>query len=213
MSMSGAEDIRTDEVGLEAVGQVGAQPAHDECDQCGAPVDRLQRYCVSCGAHRHHVPDPAARYLAQASARARGSALGSRAAARPPRRRLSLGPLTAALAAAVLAGGGVAVGAAIDGGHGSDDAQLLRTLHHLGVASRPAGNATGAGSQTSGSSPTANGSGNAASSSGGSGSAASPSGGAGKPSSSSTAAERLQHATGKSYRKQAQQLPNSVAIP
>ena len=35
---------------------------------------------MSCGAHRHHVPDPAARYLAQASARAR---IGGAAAGRP----------------------------------------------------------------------------------------------------------------------------------
>lgn len=207
MSMSGAEDIRSDDAPLEAVASVAVDPGHDECDQCGAPVDQLQRYCVGCGAHRHHVPDPAARYLAQASARSRGAASGAgrnpRPAARQARRRLSLGPLTAALAAAVLAGGGVAVGAAIDGGHGSNDAQLVRTLHRLGISAQPAGKGSGSHSQTSGSSPTT----------GGSGKATSPGGSSGKAGSSSSAAQRLQHATGKSYRKQAQQLPNSVAIP
>ena len=205
MSMSGAEDIRSDDAPLEAVAPVIAGPGHDECDQCGAPVDRLQRYCVGCGAHRHHVPDPAARYLAQASARSRGTASvgGARPAARRARRRLSLGPVTAALAAAVLAGGGVAVGAAIDGGHGSNDAQLARTLHRLGISAQPGANGSGSHSQTSGSSPTT----------GGSGKATSPAGGSGKAGSSSSAAQRLQHATGKSYRQQAQQLPNSVAIP
>lgn len=204
MSMSGAEDIRSDDAPLEAVAPVAADPGHDECDQCGAPVDRLQRYCVGCGAHRHHVPDPAARYLAQASARSRGTASGGGRNARPgtrqARRRLSLGPLTAALAAAVLAGGGVAVGAAIDGGHGSNDAQLLRTLHRLGISAQPGGNGSGSHSQTSGSSPTSS-------------KSTSPGGGSSKAGSSSSAAQRLQHATGKSYRQQAQQLPNSVAIP
>jgi hypothetical protein len=42
-----------------------------QCEECGAPVDRLQRYCVSCGARRLSVADPAATYLAQARASAR----------------------------------------------------------------------------------------------------------------------------------------------
>ena len=54
---------------------VGPQPAttYQQCDECGAPVDIDQRYCVSCGAHRRNVNDPAARYLSHATARTRTS--------------------------------------------------------------------------------------------------------------------------------------------
>lgn len=185
MNVSEMDDIRTHDVSLGAVAEPDDEPiGHDECGQCGAPVDRLQRYCVSCGAHRHHVPDPAARYLAQASARAR---VGGAAVGRPAgRRRSSLSPLTAVVLAAVLAGGGVAVGVAIDGGSSNNDAQLVRELHRLSAAD-------GRGASSTKTSTTARHSGNAKS--------------------SSSAATRLQHATGKSYIKQAQQLPNSVSIP
>jgi len=173
MNVSEMDDIRTHEVSLDPV--VDEQAGDDECAQCGAPVDRFQRYCVSCGAHRHHVPDPAAHYLAQASARARA---GGAVSGRPPgRRRSPLSPLTAALAAAVLAGGGVAVGAATTSGSATNDAQLVRDLHRL--ESRPITTV----------------------------------GHSGKAKPRTSAAARLQHATGKSYVKQSQQLPNSVAIP
>lgn len=49
------------------------KPAHEQCEQCSAPVDSAQRYCVVCGAHRGHVHDPAARYLSAAAARTRTS--------------------------------------------------------------------------------------------------------------------------------------------
>jgi hypothetical protein len=39
---------------------------YDPCDQCGSPLDQQQRYCVVCGAHRHHPADPVGRYLATA---------------------------------------------------------------------------------------------------------------------------------------------------
>jgi hypothetical protein len=46
---------------------------YQQCDECAAPVDTDQRYCVSCGAHRRNVNDPAARYLSHATARSRTS--------------------------------------------------------------------------------------------------------------------------------------------
>jgi hypothetical protein len=122
--------------------------------------------------------------LAQASARAR---IGGAAVGRPAgRRRSSLSPLTAVLLAAVLAGGGVAVGVAIDGGSSNNDAQLVQELHRLSAAA-------GHGTPSARTSTTIGHSGNAKS--------------------SNSAATRLQHATGKSYIKQAQQLPNSVTVP
>jgi hypothetical protein len=44
---------------------------YELCDQCGAPVDKAQRYCVVCGARRRHVRDPAARHLSGAASKAR----------------------------------------------------------------------------------------------------------------------------------------------
>jgi hypothetical protein len=187
MNVSEMDDIRTHDVSLEAVIAPDDEPlSHDDCEQCGAPVDRLQRYCVSCGAHRHHVPDPAARYLAQASARARVGASARRPAAR---RRSSVSPLTAVLVAAVLAGGGVAVGAAIDGGSTNNNAQVIRALHRLEAGQSAVG--AGLGSHR----------------------AAGADSHSGKTKQSASAVKRLQHATGSSYVKQARQLSNSVSIP
>jgi hypothetical protein len=37
------------------------------CEQCQAPVDRDQRYCVRCGARQSHAPNPATSYFASAA--------------------------------------------------------------------------------------------------------------------------------------------------
>jgi len=51
-------------------------PAHqgvtfDVCDQCQAPLETRQRYCVACGARRLNGDDPAARYFTEITRRAR----------------------------------------------------------------------------------------------------------------------------------------------
>jgi hypothetical protein len=182
MNVSETEDTAVGAARFEPTAVLGpAELEHEECEQCRAPVERLQRYCVNCGAHRRHVPDPAARYLAQASARARaaGSAAGQARSV-----RTSIRPVTAALLAAIIAGGGVAVGAAVNGGSSSgDNAQLIREIDRL-EARHPA-TAGGHSSRTTG---------------------AGDRGG-------ESLTRKLQHATGSNYVKQAQQLPNSVAIP
>ena len=61
-----------------------SHPAYEQCDNCGAPLDAAQRYCVECGAHRRHVRDPAARYLSTATARARKPTGTRRASKRSP---------------------------------------------------------------------------------------------------------------------------------
>jgi hypothetical protein len=79
----------------------------DVCDQCQSPLEPRQRYCVVCGSRRLHGDDPAARYLAEATRRARA---GTPVATAPTARRptslstlaLALIPLAAALG--VLAG-------------------------------------------------------------------------------------------------------------
>ena len=67
----------------------------DACDQCQSPLEPRQRYCVACGSRRLHGDDPAARYLAEATRRARA---GTPVAAAPaPRRATSLGTIALAL--------------------------------------------------------------------------------------------------------------------
>ena len=44
----------------------GSPPPFETCDQCQAPLDARQRYCVICGTHRSGADDPVARYLAAA---------------------------------------------------------------------------------------------------------------------------------------------------
>jgi hypothetical protein len=96
---------------------------YEQCEHCGAPVDQAQRYCVSCGAHRRHVHDPAARYLTAVSASARA---GHRAAGAVGRGRRPLGLAMALLLAVVplAVGLGVLVGRASTSG----DQQLIAAL-------------------------------------------------------------------------------------
>jgi hypothetical protein len=57
------------------------------CEECGAPLDEKQRYCVSCGARRRDKGGPAVQYFASAGKRGRrggtktGGPSGARAAA------------------------------------------------------------------------------------------------------------------------------------
>jgi hypothetical protein len=120
-----------------------AEPAH--CDECGAPVDRNQRYCVNCGAHRRHVPDPASRHFSQATAgtHAAGGAAGSGVRPVAPRRLPSLA-LALVLAVIPVA---VAVGVEVGRSSNNDDSRLIselsRSQAQLAATSR-AGTATAA---------------------------------------------------------------------
>jgi hypothetical protein len=67
----------------------------DVCDQCQSPLEPRQRYCVVCGSRRLHGDDPAARYLSEATRRARAGA--AVAVAPAPRRATSLGTIALAL--------------------------------------------------------------------------------------------------------------------
>jgi hypothetical protein len=88
----------------EAVTQ--PQGNYETCEQCHAPVDVHQRYCVECGAHRRHVYDPAARFLSDATGRSRAAARSARGPAGPKRRGpgLALALVLAAIPVAVAAG-------------------------------------------------------------------------------------------------------------
>jgi hypothetical protein len=104
----------------------GTQPeTYHQCDECGAPVDAVQRYCVVCGAHRRHVNDPAARYLSQATARSRKSnaAAPARRSARASRWR-GLGTALVLAVIPLVAAGGVLIGRSSN----NDDSKLIQEL-------------------------------------------------------------------------------------
>jgi hypothetical protein len=104
----------------------------ERCDQCGAPVDKDQRYCVNCGAHRRHVPDPAAKYLSRVSAHTGGPAGGGRVApggvlvTRRDGAFLGIG-LLGALAIALIPIA-AAVGVAIGRSSNNQDGKLIQAL-------------------------------------------------------------------------------------
>ncbi len=94
----------------------------EPCEECGSPLDAQQRYCVECGARRGNGANPASRYFATMSKRARRPAAG--APKRPPASRAAAVGFFALLPIAVALG--VVVGRSDSGG--SDEAALLRAL-------------------------------------------------------------------------------------
>ena len=107
---------------------VVAAPAaeYETCEQCEAPVDANQRYCVVCGTHRRHVYDPAARFLADATSRSRSASRTTRGpGARSPKRRSPGLGLALALALIPLA---VAAGALVADNGNDSNTKLLAAL-------------------------------------------------------------------------------------
>src|ERR1700677_4409744 len=92
------------------------------CDECGAPVDAEQRYCVVCGAHRRNVNDPATRYLSQASAKSRRSK-GGAATRRSPQFGGSRGVVLALVIALIPAA--AAAGVIAGRSSNNDDSSLI----------------------------------------------------------------------------------------
>jgi hypothetical protein len=105
-------------------GALAEAPAHEACEQCGAPVDTAQRYCVVCGSRRRHAPDPAARFLSASTSRSRSAARGASGAAPP--RRSSPGVGTALMLALIP----IAIGLGVLVGRASNnaDGKLLAAL-------------------------------------------------------------------------------------
>lgn len=96
--------------------------AHEPCQECGAPMDPQQRYCVNCAARRGNGANPASRYFAAMSKRARRPLVGAPPKSSPTSRAAAVGffallPIAVAL--------GVMVGRS---GSSSNDA-LLQALH------------------------------------------------------------------------------------
>jgi hypothetical protein len=114
------------------------QTGYEPCDECGSPLDAQQRYCVECGARRGNGANPASRYFATMSKRARRPLTGP--PKRPPASRAAAVGFFALLPIAVALG--VVVGRSDSGG--SDEAALLRALKQSETQAQTAtaGNAT-----------------------------------------------------------------------
>jgi hypothetical protein len=190
-----------------------------KCDECGAPVDQTQRYCVNCGAHRRGVNDPAARYLSEASARARRPVRSTAARRSRPR-----SDLLAALAVALVPVA-AAVGVAVGRSSNSQDSKLIQALERQRAQVVTTAAATG----STGSATTATGTthhkASAGSSKTGGGKAISTTkfGSVSKISGQkvtqsqeqqgAAAAQSVQKSTGQSYVQSANKLPSTIAIP
>ncbi|HST70521.1 MAG TPA: hypothetical protein VLI94_12790 [Solirubrobacterales bacterium] len=119
---------------------VSRPQAFEPCEECGAPMDPQQRYCVNCAARRGNGANPASRYFAAVNKRTRRPLVAPAAKPGSTSRAAAVGffallPLAVALGVMVGQGGG--------GDDGSSEA-LLQAL-----SNRPAATtATAAGPAT-----------------------------------------------------------------
>jgi hypothetical protein len=132
-----------------------AQAPFEPCQECGAPLDQQQRYCVNCAARRANGANPSSRYFAAASRRARRpdqplpakSSGASRAAAVA---FFALLPVAVAL--------GIVVGR---NGGGEDNSALIDALKKQQAASATTAATTPTAAAATGSKTTASGKGKA----------------------------------------------------
>lgn len=109
--------------------------AFEPCEECGAPMDPQQRYCVNCAARRGNGANPASRYFATMSKRARRP-LARPAAKQAPTSRAAAVGFFALLPIAVALG--VMVGRNGSGDDNSDALlQALRERQTTAVAAAP----------------------------------------------------------------------------
>lgn len=100
------------------------QTRYEPCEECGAPMDPQQRYCVNCAARRGNGANPSSRYFAAMGRRSR----------RPPPRSPQKGPGSRAAAVGFFAllpiavAIGVVVGRADSGGGDGNEEALLQAL-------------------------------------------------------------------------------------
>jgi hypothetical protein len=116
---------------------------YEPCEECGAPMDPQQRYCVNCAARRGNGANPSSRYFAMMSKRSRRPLTAPAAAKQSPTSRAAAVGFFALLPIAVAIG--VMVGRS---GSGNDNsAALLQALRErqataAGVAAAPSSAAT-----------------------------------------------------------------------
>ena len=122
--------------------RTAAEASYEACQECGSPLDRRQRYCVSCGARRGDVSNPSSTYFAAASRRRRTGGARPAAAATPPSTSRA-----AAVGFFALLPIAVAIGVLVGrNGSGSNDEDLLKALRsrNAAVAATGTGGATNA---------------------------------------------------------------------
>jgi hypothetical protein len=122
---------------------------YEPCEECGAPLDPQQRYCVECAARRGNGSNPASRYFAAMSKKSRRPLTRSQAKAPGGGSRAAAVGFFALLPIAVALG--VVVGRS--GSGDSNEDALLKALHQAEqqqVAAAPAVEATGTASTTKG---------------------------------------------------------------
>jgi len=121
------------------------QGTYEPCEECGAPLDPQQRYCVNCAARRGNGANPSSRYFAAMSKKAR------RPLTRPPA-KAGPGSRAAAVAFFALLPAAVALGVVVGRGDsgGSDNEALLQALRRqeAATATSSAGAATTATAKT-----------------------------------------------------------------
>jgi hypothetical protein len=109
---------------------------YESCEECGAPLDPQQRYCVHCAARRGNGANPASRYFAAMSKRAR------RPPARPPAR--ASGSRAAAVGFFALLPIAVAIGVVVGrAGSSEDNGALVQALREQNAAFAKAAPAQG----------------------------------------------------------------------
>jgi hypothetical protein len=104
------------------------QGRYEPCEECGAPLDPQQRYCVHCAARRGNGANPSSQYFAAMSKRAH----------RPlaqPKAKTGSGSRAAAVAFFALLPVAVAIGVVVGrSGAGGDDDALLQALRQRDAA-------------------------------------------------------------------------------
>jgi hypothetical protein len=112
------------------------QGTYEPCEECGAPLDPQQRYCVNCAARRGNGANPSSRYFAAMSKKAR------RPLTRPPAKS-GPGSRAAAVAFFALLPVAVALGVVVGRGDsgGNDNEALLQALRKQEAATAVASTA------------------------------------------------------------------------
>jgi SPOR domain len=120
----------------------------DTCQECGAPLDRQQRYCVNCAARSPEAVNPASRYFAAASRQRRKIAADKTA---PATRSSSLtGAKTASVFFFALLPIAVAVGVLVGRNGTSPDQQaILDALKNSNATAATASSDAGSGTPVS----------------------------------------------------------------
>jgi hypothetical protein len=106
------------------LGEARRPQTFEPCEECGAPMDPQQRYCVNCAARRGNGANPSSRYFASMSKRARPPLVRPAREKQSPAGRAAVVGFFALLPIAVVIG--VAIGRG--GSNEADNEALLKAL-------------------------------------------------------------------------------------